>query len=85
MIVQFKTKKKRFQGLIEPEKELAKLEKKRQALTQTISKLEKDMSREDYESKVPEEIRNSNAAKLKEALGEIDRLAAAMASLAAMS
>jgi valyl-tRNA synthetase len=73
-----------FQGLIDPSKELIKLAKRQEQLNTTVSKLEKDSSKADYESKVPEEVRVANKEKLDAAIGELAKLKIAETALKAM-
>lgn len=73
-----------LQGLIDPEKELVKLSKKEEFLQQSITKLEQTLSMADYESKVPEDVRQANSEKLATSRGELERLVQAMASLRTM-
>lgn len=72
------------QGLIDPVKETEKLLKKQDTLSQQVSKLEQAMVAPDYETKVPEEVRQSNSEKLVQSKGEIERLTAAMKQLSTM-
>ena len=60
--------------MIDASKELAKLEKKKETLLQSIKKLEQAIATKDYTTKVPEEVRNSNLEKLSQCKGELDRL-----------
>lgn len=53
-------------------------------LTQTVIKLQKAMSVADYETKVPEDVRNTNKEKLEQSQNEIDRLAEAIEVLKLM-
>uniref|UniRef100_A0A0K8T843 valine--tRNA ligase n=4 Tax=Lygus hesperus TaxID=30085 RepID=A0A0K8T843_LYGHE len=71
-----------LKGMIDPLKEIQKLEKKKEFLVQSISKLETAMSSKDYEAKVPEEIRFVNQEKLVQNKGELDKLAEALEVLA---
>nr|CAD7424685.1 unnamed protein product [Timema monikensis] len=73
-----------LKGLIEPEKELSKLNKKRETLEQQVTKLNQVMSATDYEFKVPVEVRQTNSEKLIASEGELSRLQAAMAALKTM-
>jgi valyl-tRNA synthetase len=73
-----------FQGLIDPSKELIKLAKRQEQLNTTVSKLEKDASKADYESKVPEEVRVANKEKLDAAIGELAKLKIAEIALKEM-
>lgn len=68
--------------MIDPAKEIQKLEKKKEFLVQSISKLETAMSCKDYEAKVPEEVRAVNQEKLAQNKGELDKLAEALQVLA---
>lgn len=67
-----------LKGLIEPEKEITKLEKKKEQLNQTVAKLNKAMEASDYVVKVPEEVRTANTEKLEQSENEIVRITAAM-------
>ncbi|KAL0838552.1 hypothetical protein ABMA28_016658 [Loxostege sticticalis] len=73
-----------LKGLIDPQKEIAKMEKKKEALSQTISKLQQAMAADDYTTKVPAEVQKSNSEKLTQSQGEIERLQAAMETLKLM-
>lgn len=73
-----------LKGLIDPQKELTKLEKKKEALSQTITKLQQAMAADDYSTKVPAEVQKTNSEKLAQSQGEIDRLQAAMETLKLM-
>ncbi|XP_014261778.1 valine--tRNA ligase [Cimex lectularius] len=70
-----------LKGLIDPEKEIAKLEKKKSILVQSVAKLEQLMASKDYESKVPEDVRLSNVEKLTKNKEELERLAEALVAL----
>lgn len=72
------------QGLIDTAKEVEKLKKKSDLLTQTVEKLKKAMTVPDYESKVPEDVKNSNKEKLNQSQDELDRLAEAIGVLKIM-
>ncbi|XP_063891954.1 valine--tRNA ligase isoform X1 [Helicoverpa armigera] len=73
-----------LKGLIDPQKEIAKLEKKKESLSQTIAKLQQAMAAEDYTTKVPAEVQKTNSEKLAQSQGEIERLQAAMETLKLM-
>ncbi|XP_055372373.1 valine--tRNA ligase [Condylostylus longicornis] len=73
-----------LKGLIEVEKELAKLGKKKLFLEQTVEKLGKVMGAEDYLIKVPPEIQISNNEKLEQTASEILRITSAMDTLKLM-
>lgn len=60
------------------------MEKKKEALSQTISKLQQAMAADDYTTKVPAEVQKSNSEKLTQSQGEIERLQAAMETLKLM-
>jgi len=70
-----------LRGLIDPAKEVEKLDKKRSALVGTIEKLMKAMSVGDYTTKVPEDIRKANEEKLNGSQLEATRLAEAIETL----
>ncbi|XP_058116915.1 valine--tRNA ligase [Anopheles ziemanni] len=67
-----------LKGLIEVDKEIEKMTKKRETLTQTIAKLQQAIAVPNYASKVPEDVRKANQEKLDQSKVEIERLAAAM-------
>ncbi|KAL4713205.1 hypothetical protein ACJJTC_002951 [Scirpophaga incertulas] len=67
-----------LKGLIDPKKEVLKLEKKAESLQQTVTKLLQTMSAEDYSTKVPFEVQRSNTEKLRQSQGEIKRLKTAI-------
>jgi valyl-tRNA synthetase len=73
-----------MQGLIDPAKELLKLEKKQDQLEQQASKLKQAMTAPDYSIKVPEEVRLTISDKLTQTEGELVRLISAMTALKAM-
>ena len=71
-----------LKGLIDPTKEVEKLNKKKSALQQTVDKLKKAMEVKDYDSKVPEDVRNANKEKLDTSSLEIEKLCEAIKTLA---
>ena len=87
-----------LKGLIDPAKEVEKLNKKKAALQQTVEKLQKvfkkyfstaffiryfqAMEVADYATKVPEEVRTANTEKLETSRLEIERLCEAVTTLA---
>lgn len=73
-----------LKGLIDPQKEITKLEKKMDVLSQTIAKLNQAMCADDYTSKVPVEVQNTNTEKLSQSEGEMKRLQAAIEALKIM-
>lgn len=70
-----------LKGLIEPSKEITKLQKKINFLRSTEKKLTQAMNATDYATKVPVDVQQSNAEKLNQATTEIKRLEAAIESL----
>lgn len=73
-----------LKGIIEVDKEVGKLEKKREQLQQTIGKLKQKMNIEDYAKKVPVNVQEDNIASLKQSEIEVDRIASAIAALKLM-
>lgn len=73
-----------LKGLIEADKEIEKLGKKKEALAGTVGKLEEAMGKADYTTKVPEDVRKSNEEKLEQSKVEIERIIAAMETLKMM-
>ncbi|XP_052873489.1 valine--tRNA ligase-like [Anopheles cruzii] len=71
-------------GLIEVDKEIEKMIKKRETLTQTVAKLQQPMSVSNYTSKVPEDVRKANQEKLNQLEVEIERLNGAIDMLKMM-
>jgi len=72
----------KLKGLIDPSKEIEKLNKKKTLLQQTVEKLKKAMEVKDYESKVPEDVRAANKDKLETSTLEIEKLCEAVKTLA---
>jgi len=72
----------KLKGLIDPSKEIEKLNKKKTLLQQTVEKLKKAMEVKDYESKVPEDVRTANKDKLETSTLEIEKLCEAVKTLA---
>jgi len=70
--------------LIDTTKEVEKLKKKSDLLSQTVDKLQKAMSVADYQTKVPEDVKIANTEKLKQSQDELDRLAEAIGVLKIM-
>lgn len=73
-----------LKGLVEADKEIAKLEKKKVQLEQTVSKLNQAMSAADYTTKVPADVQTANNDKLSESSSEIQRITAAIETLKLM-
>ena len=70
-----------LKGLIDPAKEVEKLNKKKAALQQSVEKLKKAMEIKDYTTKVPEDVRKANEEKLDASSLEIVRLTEAVKTL----
>lgn len=73
-----------LKGLIDPEKEIAKLQKKREQLEKTVENTNKAMSVADYSTKVPAEVQEANKEKIEQSENEIKRIIEAMATLKTM-
>lgn len=73
-----------LKGLIQVDKELQKLEKQKNQLIQTIDKLNQAMNSNDYATKVPVDIQQSNKDKLSATEAEMTRITSAMESLKLM-
>ncbi|XP_012257189.2 valine--tRNA ligase isoform X2 [Athalia rosae] len=73
-----------LKGLVEPEKEIAKLLKKKEILESSINKLNQATLAPDYSTKVPLDVRLANAEKLSSSSGELERLVEAMEALRTM-
>eukprot|EP01063_Lacrimia_lanifica_P015291 TRINITY_DN22090_c0_g1_i1.p1 TRINITY_DN22090_c0_g1~~TRINITY_DN22090_c0_g1_i1.p1 ORF type:complete len:1040 (+),score=487.79 TRINITY_DN22090_c0_g1_i1:114-3233(+) len=70
--------------LIDVAAELGKLEKKEKLLTKSIGSLETKMGAPTYAERVPQNVRDDNAAKLKNYKGEMVQVAAAIADFKKM-
>ena len=53
-----------FKGLVDPSKELAKLQQRQTNLTNQRDKLQKAMGVEGYQTKVPEKVQQANTDKV---------------------
>lgn len=73
-----------LKGLIEVDKEIAKLQKKQVQLEQTVYKLNQAMEASDYTTKVPTEVQTANTEKLEQSESEIQRIIKATATLKLM-
>lgn len=73
-----------LKGVIEVDKEIGKLEKKRDQLQQTIVGLKKKMSIEDYEKKLPMNVQQDNTENLKQSEIEVERIGTAIEALKLM-
>ncbi len=60
-----------LKGIIDIEKEEAKLAKKKVSLLQQIESLKKLMNADSYETKVPEDVRQKNSEKLSQMSNEV--------------
>ena len=54
-----------FQGLIDATKEVGKLQEKQGKLQSQLEKLKQSVAKPDYESKVPENVRQQNTEKVR--------------------
>ncbi|XP_050307402.1 valine--tRNA ligase [Anthonomus grandis grandis] len=73
-----------LKGLIEPAKEIQKIQKKVEFLQTTQKKLEQAMAVADYATKVPAEVQLSNSEKLTQTTTELARLDTALKALKLM-
>lgn len=73
-----------LKGLIEPAKEMSKIEKKLAFLQSTKTKLKQAMDATDYTTKVPLEVQEANLEKFNQTNTEISRLESAMEALKLM-
>uniref|UniRef100_A0A646QHV5 Valine--tRNA ligase n=1 Tax=Hemiscolopendra marginata TaxID=943146 RepID=A0A646QHV5_9MYRI len=73
-----------LKGLINPTKEIEKLNSKQEKLTSQLNKLVASTKVPDYEVKVPLDVRNSNTEKVLQYEGELDRLCEAIKTLKTM-
>ncbi|KAJ8937758.1 hypothetical protein NQ318_006621 [Aromia moschata] len=73
-----------LKGLIDPTKEITKIQKKVEFLQGTKEKLTKAINAPDYETKVPVEVQQANVDKLNQTCTELVRLEEALRSLKLM-
>lgn len=73
-----------LKGFIDPSKELEKIIKKQEQLTETKIKLEQAMEAGDYIVKVPEKVREANDQKLSQTNTELERIEKAINTLKLM-
>lgn len=73
-----------LKGLIESEKEITKLQKRKEQLDLTVNKLKQSMQAIDYATKVPTEVQTANTEKLQQSEGEVQRIIAAIDTLKLM-
>lgn len=73
-----------LKGIIEADKEIGKLEKKREQLQQKIEALKKKMQIEDYDKKVPENVQQENTETLSQSEIEVERIGTAIEALKLM-
>ncbi|GAB6021894.1 Valine--tRNA ligase [Chamberlinius hualienensis] len=70
-----------LKGIIDPAKEIVKLEQKQERLSGQLGKLKTSMQLADYETKVPEEVKKSNQDKAIQLEGEMNKVIEAIQSL----
>lgn len=73
-----------LKGLIEPSKEIAKIQKKIEFLQNTENKLNQAIGASDYTTKVPQDVQDANSEKLSQTTVELKRLQEALAALRLM-
>lgn len=73
-----------LKGLIDPAKEIQKIEKKIEFLINTKTKLDQAMAIPEYTTKVPEDVQKTNTDKLTQTITELERLQVAMQALQLM-
>lgn len=73
-----------LKGLIDVEKEISKLQKKRDSLHITVQKLNQVINDTGYAKNVPDGVKSNNSDKLKESEREIERITSAIATLQIM-
>lgn len=73
-----------LKGLIQVDKELQKLEKKKTQLVQAVEKLQQAIQASDYTTKVPTEVQKTNTEKLQQSEAEIARISTAMDTIQLM-
>lgn len=73
-----------LKGLIDPKKELEKLQKKEGQLVEIVQKLKQDMAVADYDTKVPVDVQRNNKEKLANSEGELQRIIDAVMVLRTM-
>lgn len=70
-----------LKGLIDPQKEVAKLQKKKETLESSVANLNKLIASADYSTKVPADVQASNKEKLEQSESEISRIITALDQL----
>lgn len=73
-----------LKGFIDPSKELEKIVKKQEQLTDMKTKLEQAMAAGDYATKVPEKVQEANDLKLSQTNTELERIEKAIDTLKLM-
>lgn len=73
-----------LKGLIDPEREVAKLQKKKDTLEQSVTNLNKLINSADYATKVPGEVQVANKEKIEQSEREIQRIITALEQLKTM-
>jgi len=74
-----------LKGLIDISKEIIKLENKKKTLSSQLTKLTEAANKPDYNSKVPEKVRNQNQEKMTQISGEMEKLSQAVSSLSKLA
>ncbi|XP_036371216.1 valine--tRNA ligase isoform X1 [Octopus sinensis] len=73
-----------LKGLIDINKEISKLEGKKEKLNSQLNKLNESIQKPDYETKVPEEVRKQNTSKVSELSAEVEKLTKGISALMTM-
>ncbi|XP_052095273.1 valine--tRNA ligase-like [Mytilus californianus] len=73
-----------LKGIIDISKEISKLNGKKDTLSGQLQKLKDTTAKEDYTTKVPEDVRQKNSQKMSETEIEIEKLTQAIATLGRM-
>lgn len=73
-----------LKGVINVEKEVAKLDAKKDTLTKQLKKLQDAAAVPTYLTKVPEDVRNQNTEKMSQLSAEVERLEKALSTLSTM-
>lgn len=73
-----------LKGIIDIDKEEAKLNKKKESLVKQIESIQKEQSRDNYETKVPEDVRQKNKEKLIQLSNEVHLIVEGINQLSSM-
>jgi valyl-tRNA synthetase len=68
-------------GVINVEKELIRLNAKKEKISGPLKKLKTAVAATDYQQRVPEEVRTANTEKLQQLSGELEKVVQAIASI----